>query len=134
VQNKPVDVGRLGIIRCSTAPEPRTTPDGQVRRDRDGNPQWITGLVVRQIEGRRADVIEVVTPVDPQGIAEGDVVVVENLWANSWEVDGRTGTSYRADRITPARPASPSSSTPSGGAAAGGAPSAARTKSAGGDS
>ncbi|MFG2942348.1 hypothetical protein [Streptomyces sp. NPDC048282] len=118
MQNKPVDVGRLGSIRCVVPPELRTGPDGRVRQDRDGNAQWITGLSVRQAEGRRADVIEVVTSVQPQGITEGSEVRVENLWANDWAVDGRTGTSYRADGITPV-------------ASTSGAPSAAGGQSAG---
>ncbi|MFD7131287.1 hypothetical protein [Streptomyces sp. NPDC059894] len=118
MQNKPVDVARLGAIRCVVAPEPRTTPDGEVRRDRDGNPQWVTGLSVRQAEGRRADVIEVVTSGQPQGITEGAEVAVRNLWANDWSVEGRAGTSYRADGITPVASASSAAST-AGGSTAG---------------
>ncbi|MFJ3757122.1 hypothetical protein [Streptomyces sp. NPDC090080] len=125
MQNKPVDVGRLGSIRCVVLPELRTGPDGRVRQDRDGNAQWVTGLSVRQAEGRRADVIEVVTSVQPQGIAEGAEVKIDNLWANDWAVDGRTGTSYRADGITPL------TSTSAAPSAAGGQTAGSRAK--GGD-
>ncbi|QEU94832.1 hypothetical protein CP970_31620 [Streptomyces kanamyceticus] len=116
MQNKPVDVSRLGSMRCVIAPEARVTPEGEVRRDREGNPQWITGLSVRQAEGRRTDVIHViVSGVEPQGVIEGAEVRVTGLWANEWAVDGRTGTSWRADAITPVSTASsaPSASTSS---------------------
>ncbi|MFH8659992.1 hypothetical protein [Streptomyces afghaniensis] len=82
------------------APEARMTPEGEVRRDREGNPTWVTGLSVRQAEGRRTDVIHVVTSGEPRGITEGAEVRVTNLWANDWSVDGRSGTSYRADALT----------------------------------
>ncbi|MEU2608630.1 hypothetical protein [Streptomyces albus] len=102
MQQKPIDLARLGTVRCALAPEPRVTPDGEVRRDREGNPQWTTGLMVRQLESRRADVIHVVTSTEPRGVVEGAEVQVTDLWASDWAVDGRTGTSYRAAAITPA--------------------------------
>ncbi|WP_405686416.1 hypothetical protein OG204_20875 [Streptomyces sp. NBC_01387] len=130
MDNKPVDVTRLGAIRCVIAPEPRTTPDGEQRRDREGNPLWVTGLSVRQAEGRRTDVVHVVTSGQPQGLAEGSEVKVTNLWANEWAVDGRTGTSFRADAITSAS----GSGTSGGGPAPGASVAGARGKPAGGDS
>ncbi|MFJ9818794.1 hypothetical protein ACIRU3_26785 [Streptomyces sp. NPDC101151] len=127
MDNKPIDVARLGQIRCVIAPEPRTTPEGETRRDREGNPLWITGLSVRQAEGRRTDVVHVVTSGQPTGLTEGAEVRLTNLWANEWAVDGRSGTTYRADAITPA--------SGSGVGSASAAPAAGpRGKSAGGDS
>lgn len=127
MDNKPIDTARLGAIRCLIAPEPRTTLEGEQRRDREGNPQWITGLVVRQLEGRRLNEIHVTTSGLPQGLAEGGEVKVTNLWANEWAIDGRTGTSYRADAITPA-------SGSGGGSASAAAAPGPRGKSSGGDS
>ncbi|KOV63253.1 hypothetical protein [Streptomyces sp. MMG1121] len=124
MDNKPIDVARLGAIRCVIAPEPRLTPEGETRRDREGNPLWITGLSVRQAEGRRTDVVHVVTSGQPQGLTEGSEVRVTNLWANDWAVDGRTGTTYRADAITPVSGGASASTTPAAGP---------RGKSAGGD-
>ncbi|MFE7273723.1 hypothetical protein [Streptomyces sp. NPDC057623] len=124
MEDKPIEVGRLGAIRCLIAPEPRTTLEGEQRRDREGNPLWITGLVVRQLEGRRLDEIHVTTVGQPQGLTEGGEVKVANLWARDWALEGRTGTSYRADAITPA--------TGSGGGSVPAAPaSGSRGKSAG---
>ncbi|SDM63089.1 hypothetical protein SAMN04487981_10254 [Streptomyces sp. cf386] len=125
MEDKPIDVGRLGTIRCLIAPEPRTTPEGEQRRDREGNPLWITGLVVRQLEGRRLDEIHVTTVGPPQGLTEGGEVKVANLWARDWALEGRTGTTYRADAIT--------SATGSGGGAAP-APAAGSRGKSGGDS
>ncbi|WP_263167705.1 hypothetical protein [Streptomyces sp. SCSIO ZS0520] len=103
MQNKPVDTSRLGLIRCVAAPEARMTPDGQQRRDRDGALQWVTALAVRQQEGRRIDVLEVVVSgSQPEGITEGAVVTVRDLWSVDWTVDGRSGTSWRAAAITAA--------------------------------
>jgi hypothetical protein len=130
VQNKPIDTSRLGVIRCVIAPEARMTPDGEVRRDREGNPQWITGVSVRQVEGRRTDVIHVVVSgAQPQGIAEGAEVKITNLWANEWSVDGRSGTSYRADAIT-----SVTAPAVSGGGAGSSAPAGGSRGKSGGDS
>lgn len=127
MENKPIDVGRLGTIRCEIAPEPRTTQEGDQRRDREGNPLWVTGLAVRQPEGRRVDTIDVTTVGQPQGLTEGAEVKVTNLWGRDWSLEGRTGTTYRADAITPAPG-------PGGGSAAAAAAAGPRGKSSGGDS
>ncbi|KUN00592.1 hypothetical protein AQI95_34365 [Streptomyces yokosukanensis] len=126
LDNKPIDVNRLGRLRVEIAPEPRTTQEGEQRRDREGNPLWITSLSVRQPEGRRVDTIDVTTSGQPQGLTEGGEVKVTNLWANDWAFEGRSGTTYRADAITPVQGSVPGS--------APAAPAAApRGKSAGGD-
>ncbi|MGW1615403.1 hypothetical protein ACWCQZ_39335 [Streptomyces sp. NPDC002285] len=101
MEEKPIDVARLGTIRCEIAPEPRTTLEGDQRRDREGNPLWVTGLAVRRLEGRRVDTIDVTTSGQPQGFTAGSEVRVTNLWARDWTIEGRTGTSYRADAIQP---------------------------------
>lgn len=61
----------------------------------------MTCLAVRRLEGRRVDTIDVTTSGQPQGLTEGSEVRVSNLWARDWALEGRTGTSYRADAITP---------------------------------
>lgn len=128
MQNTPIDTARLGDMRCSIPPEPRRTPEGEQRRDREGNLQWVTSIAVVPLEGRRVEAIDVVVSgVQPQGITPGCQVKITNLVANAWSVDGRSGTSYRADAITAV----------SGPAAPGGGPapaSGARGKSSGGES
>ncbi|MCX4663484.1 hypothetical protein [Streptomyces uncialis] len=116
MQSKPIDTARLGVMRCVIEPEARLTQDGEPRRDREGVPQWITGLSVRQLESRRADVIHVVTSGRPSGITEGAAVTVTDLWASEWAVDGRSGTSWRAASLTPdtSGPAASPASAPRG--------------------
>ncbi|WP_428935513.1 hypothetical protein [Streptomyces sp. ACT015] len=104
------------------------TPEGETRRDRDGNPLWITTLSVRSAASRKADVVEVVTSGQPQGIEEGALVRVLNLWANDWEIDGRSGVTFKADALEPmtaraggaALPPAPASSSSSAPASSGG--------------
>lgn len=128
MRNRPIAVERWRELRCSIAPQPRLTPEGQQRHDREGNPQWVTNISVVPEEGRRVEAIDVVVSgAEPQGITAGAEVRVTNLWSNEWAVDGRTGTSWRADAITAvAAPAAP------GGAGA--SSSGARGKSSGGES
>jgi hypothetical protein len=104
MQRIPVDVGRLGVALCVVPPEMRTVREtGEIRRDRDGTPQWVVGLAVRQAEGRRMDVIEVTVPGErPPVIEAGARVVVVGLWAVMWEVGDRHGQSFRADDVRPA--------------------------------
>lgn len=102
MQSIPVDMARLGSVMCVVPPEPRMNPDtGEVRKDREGNPVWVVGVSVRQLEKRRADVIDIAVSGQPQGISEGARVVVVDLVATAWEIDGRKGTSFRAAAVRP---------------------------------
>ncbi|MFE3143141.1 hypothetical protein [Streptomyces scopuliridis] len=101
MQSIPVDMARLGSTMCVVPPEPRMTPDGEVRKDRDGNPLWVVGVSVRQATTRRADVIDVAVSGQPQGITEGARITVVDLVATSWEIDGRRGISFRASAVRP---------------------------------
>ncbi|MWA12068.1 hypothetical protein [Streptomyces sp. BA2] len=128
MQNTPIDTNRLGPLWCSMPPEPRKSPDGAQRKDREGNLQWVTSVTVVPKEGRRVENIDVVVSgLQPQGITAGAEVKIINLESNKWAVDGRSGESYRADEITPVNgPAAP------GGSAA--PASGARGKASGGES
>jgi hypothetical protein len=113
MQSIPVDVSRLGALMVVVPPEPRVNLEtGEIRRDRDGNLIYLTGLSVRQRGNRRADVIEIATPGEPAGLAEGMRVHAHDLVAISWEIEGRKGTSFRASGITPVPEAAPPSSSP----------------------
>ncbi len=67
----PVDLSRLAGLICIAAPEQRTTLDGAVRKDRDGNTLWVTGIAVRRADSRRASVIDVQTAAEPVGVWAG---------------------------------------------------------------
>nr|WP_239085995.1 hypothetical protein [Streptomyces parvus] len=102
MQRIPVDVARLGSLMCVVPPEPRVNQEtGQIRTDADGKETWVVGVSVRQLERRRADVIEVAVSGEPKGITEGMRVLLNDLVAVAWEIDGRKGTSFRASAVLP---------------------------------
>ncbi|MCX5412244.1 hypothetical protein OOK09_10080 [Streptomyces sp. NBC_00059] len=102
MQRIPVDVSRLGSLMCVVPPEPRVNQEtGQIRTDADGAEVWVVGVSVRQLERRRADVIEVAVSGKPEGVTEGSRVILNNLVAVAWEIDGRRGTSFRASAVLP---------------------------------
>ncbi|MFE2976632.1 hypothetical protein [Streptomyces sp. NPDC059258] len=102
MQRIPVDVARLGSLMCVVPPEPRVNQEtGQIRTDADGTETWVVGVSVRQLERRRADVIEVTVSGEPKGITEGMRVLLNDLVAVAWEIDGRKGTSFRASAVLP---------------------------------
>ncbi|MEV0897921.1 hypothetical protein [Actinoplanes sp. NPDC049802] len=100
----PVDLTRLTGLMCVSAPEQRTDLDGQVRKDRDGNTLWVTGIALRRAGTRKASVIDVQTAAEPVGVAEGTMIGLTELDVTLWEIEGRHGLSYRAASIYP-RPA-----------------------------
>lgn len=127
MQYIPVDVGRLGALMVVVAPEPRVNQEtGEIRRNKIGMPLWVVGVSVRQRESRRADVIEIVVPGEITGLAEGMRVHANDLVATNWEIDGRSGTSFRASNVVPAVAAPVAAEAPPSGGS-----SSARTK--GGD-
>jgi hypothetical protein len=97
----PVDAARLGTAMCVVPPAPRLTPEGVQRADRDGRPLWVVGLSVRQLDGRRAEVLEVAVPGEPPGLEEGARVRIEGLEAVQWAMGDRSGTSWRAAAVVP---------------------------------
>lgn len=133
MQSIPVDMSRLGTLRCVVEPEPKTDfESGEVKKNRDGLVTWLVGLSVRQLDSRRTSTIEVAVSGEPVGLVEGDPVTVTGLTAFVWEQNGRRGTSFRADSIVPmdtSAPAAGSGSRPSGpvGSAVTGAKSAGKS-------
>jgi hypothetical protein len=113
----PVDLTRLTGVICVAAPEQRTDLEGQIRKDRDGNVLWVTGLAVRRTGTRKASVIDVQTAAEPVGVAEGSPVGITELDCSLWEIEGRHGLSYKAASIYPKTPGIPGPS-PSSPAAA----------------
>jgi hypothetical protein len=79
--------------------KPRTTRDGEIL--------YTAQLVA--MGGGEAQVIRVTHVGDPK-IQEGQPVDVAGLIARPWEMEGRSGVSFRADRIAPqGAPAKPGS-------------------------
>lgn len=119
MQSMPIDTGRLGSLLCVVAPQARVNRvTGEVRKNRDGETLYAVGVSVRQLEGRRADVVDVVVAGEPKGLAEGVPVKIVDLTATNWEIEGRHGTSFRATAVVaespPAQPAATTSSSSGG--------------------
>lgn len=102
MQSIPVDMARLGATMCVVPPEPRVNSEtGEVRKDREGNPVWVVGVSIRQLEKRRADILEIAVSGEPSGITEGARVAVVDLVATVWEIDGRRGSPTGLLRYAP---------------------------------
>ncbi|MEU5126111.1 SCO3933 family regulatory protein [Streptomyces mobaraensis] len=108
MQSIPVDVSRLGVLRCAVAPEPKIAnfDTGEVKKDKEGNTVYTVGVMVRQ-EARRVSVIEVAVPGEQPGVVEGAEVRVTGLEAFAWAMGDRHGVSFRASAITPAPETAP---------------------------
>lgn len=107
MQSIPVDVSRLGVLRCAVAPEKKLSnyETQEVKKDRDGNTVYTVAVMVRQ-DGRRVSVIEVAVSGEPKGVVEGAEVRLTGLEALAWSMGDRHGISFRAAAITPV-PTSP---------------------------
>lgn len=114
MQSIPVDMSRLGSVRCTVGPEPKITnrETGEIKRNRDGVTVYTVGVVVRQVDSRRADTIEIQVPGEPSGIEEGMPLVVTGLVAFAWTQGTSHGISFRADSIAPAPPPNPPAAVP----------------------
>ena len=100
----PVDVSRLSGALCVSAPEVKADPaTGEVRTDKaSGQPVYLVGVSVKIAGERKAYVLDVQVPGEPVGVTEGSPVRLFDLVAVPWEVDGRSGLSYRASAVTAA--------------------------------
>jgi hypothetical protein len=100
----PVDTNRLSGALCVSAPEVKADPNtGEVRMDKaTGQPVYLVGVSVKLTGERKAYVLDVAVPGEPVGVVEGAPVRVFDLVAVPWEVDGRSGMSYRASAVTTA--------------------------------
>lgn len=103
MQSIPVDAGRLGVLRCVGAAEPKlvSAATGEVKRDREGIPVFTVPVALKQ-EGRRAELIEISVSGEPVGLVEGGLVQVVGLEAFVWEMGERRGVTWRAAAVTPA--------------------------------
>ena len=69
------------------------------RVDRNGEVLWRIQLVA--MGDGDAQIIKVAVPGDPR-VSEGEPVRVEGLTAQAWEMEGRSGMSFRAGAISSA--------------------------------
>jgi hypothetical protein len=94
----PIDVSSLTFIAGSD-PAGVTDMEGRQRSDKaTGDPLW--GLDLVALGGKDgAEVWSVRIAGEPKGISTGQPLRVEGLTAQTWEIDGRHGISFRAERL-----------------------------------
>lgn len=128
----PVDTGRFYSLLCVSAPEPRAEyGTGEAKMDREtGKALYIVGVLAKIRGDRRAYILDVSVPGEPDGFGEGFPVLLHNLTATPWNTDTGSGVSYRADAITAATPTTAPASASGVAAAASGEAAAGSGRSA----
>jgi hypothetical protein len=100
----PIDTSRLKFLVVAPAEPLRQFEEGEPREawaprtDVNGEVLWRAQLVA--LGDGEAEIIRVAVPGDPK-IAQGEMVNIDGLTAQAWEMDGRSGTAFRAQAIKP---------------------------------
>jgi hypothetical protein len=103
----PIDTSRLQFLVVAPAEPLKQFEEGKPREawaprvDGNGEVLWRVQLVA--LGDGEADIIRVSVAGDPN-VGQGEMVRVEGMTAQAWEMDGRSGTAFRATAIQPARP------------------------------
>jgi len=101
----PIDTSRLKFLVVAPAEPLRQYEEGKPREawaprtDASGEVLWRVQLVALG-EGE-AEIIRVAVPGDPK-VGQGEMVAVDALTAQPWEMDGRSGMAFRCSAIRPA--------------------------------
>jgi hypothetical protein len=98
----PIDTTRLQFLVVAGAEPLKQFEEGKPREawaprvDGNGEVLWRVELVALG-EGQ-AQIIRVSVPGDP-GVGQGEMVRVEGMTAQAWEMDGRSGMAFRASAV-----------------------------------
>jgi len=98
----PIDTSRLKFLVVAPGEPLRQYEEGKPREawaprtDVNGEVLWRVQLVA--LGDGEAEIIRVAVPGDPH-VAQGEMVVLDGLTAQAWEMDGRSGTAFRAQAI-----------------------------------
>src|SRR5437867_10458898 len=94
----PIDTTQLQFLVVAPAEPLRQFEEGKPREswaprtDRNGEVLWRLELVV--LGDGEADIIRAAVPGDPK-VAQGDMVRLEGMTAQPWEMEGKSGVSFR---------------------------------------
>ena len=94
----PIDTSRLKFLVVAPAEPLRQYEEGKPREawaprtDVNGEVLWRVQLVA--LGDGEAEIIRVAVPGDPK-VAQGEMVAVDRLTAQPWELDGRSGMAFR---------------------------------------
>jgi hypothetical protein len=98
----PIDTSRLKFLVVAPAEPLKQFEEGKPREawaprtDTNGEILWRTQLVA--LGDGEAEIIRVAVPGDPK-LAQGEMVSIDGLTAQPWELDGRSGMSFRCQAI-----------------------------------
>src|SRR5918998_4251806 len=101
----PIDTSRLQFLVVAPADPLRQYEEGKPREawaprtDASGEVLWRVQLVA--LGDGEAEIIRVAVPGDPK-VTQGEMVRVEALTAQPWEMEGRSGMAFRCQAIQPA--------------------------------
>ena len=103
----PIDTSRLKFLVVAAAEPLRQYEEGKPREawaprtDVNGEVLWRLQLVA--LGDGEAEIIRVAVPGDPK-VGQGEMVAVDGLTAQAWEMEGRSGMAFRCLAIGPAGP------------------------------
>ena len=103
----PIDTSRLQFLTVAAAEPLKKYEDGKPREawaprvDGNGEVLWRVQLVA--LGDGEADIIRVAVPGDPN-VLQGEMVRVDGMTAQAWEMEGRSGMAFRATAIQSVRP------------------------------
>src|SRR5215211_1523633 len=98
----PIDTSRLKFLVVAPAEPLRQYEEGKPREawaprtDVNGEVLWRAQLVA--LGDGEAEIIRVAVPGDPH-VAQGEMVRVEGMTAQAWEMEGRSGMAFRAQAV-----------------------------------
>jgi hypothetical protein len=98
----PIDASRLQFLVVAGAEPLKQFEEGKPREawaprlNTNGEVLWRVELVA--LGDGQAQIIRVAVPGDP-GVGQGEMVRVEGMTAQAWEMEGRSGMAFRAAAI-----------------------------------
>jgi hypothetical protein len=103
----PIDTSRLQFLVVAAAEPLKQFEEGKPREawaprvDTNGEVLWRVQLVA--LGDGEAEIIRVAVPGDPN-VPQGEMVRVDGMTAQAWEMEGRSGMAFRASAIHVAKP------------------------------
>ena len=103
----PIDTSRLQFLVAVPAEQLLQFEEGKPRHawaprtDANGEILWRIQLVA--LGDGEADIIRVSVPGDPK-LSQGELVRVEAMTAQAWDMDGRSGMAFRANAVRAVNP------------------------------
>jgi hypothetical protein len=98
----PIDTGRLKFMVVAPAEELRQFEEGRPReswaRRTDANGDVLCRVQLVALGDGDAEIIRVTVPGDPK-VGQGEMVRVAGMTSQAWEMEGRSGVTYRAESI-----------------------------------